>query len=328
MAIRRILVAVKDPRARSLPSVDKAVQLANAWGARIELFHALDSPIYLGPAGVAGDGPRGLARELRARSLGRLEIIAARIRESGVDATVAVEWDFPVYEAIVRRARHWQADLIVAECRPGRRLAPMLLRLTDWELLRLSPVPVLLVKDERPYRQPVVLAAIDPQHARAKPDGLDDVILRAGTELQAALRGTLHAVHAFAPLGPNNVAWDIASAQVAIGLQEEAREDAEAVFARALRRYGIPGTRRHLVGRTPHDAILGVARTIRSSIVVMGAVSRRGLSRLLIGNTAERLLAEIPCDVLVVKPRRFASRVPAARRGMRFIGPVTPSAFG
>lgn len=42
----------------------------------------------------------------------------------------------------------------------GRHLAPSLLQLTDWELLRLSPVPVLLVKTVGAYRRPTVLAAL------------------------------------------------------------------------------------------------------------------------------------------------------------------------
>jgi universal stress protein E len=42
----------------------------------------------------------------------------------------------------------------------------------------------------------------------------------------------------------------------------------------------------------------------------MGAVSRRGLDRLLIGSTAERTLDRLNCDVLVVKPRGFRTNVP------------------
>jgi universal stress protein E len=33
----------------------------------------------------------------------------------------------------------------------------------------------------------------------------------------------------------------------------------------------------------------------------MGAVSRSGLERLLIGNAAQRVLDELKCDVLIVK---------------------------
>ncbi len=71
---------------------------------------------------------------------------------------------------------------------------------------------------------------------------------------------------------------------------------------------------RHLVEGPIQGAIESVARRTRASIVVMGAISRRGLRRLFIGNTAERLLGHLDCDVLVVKPPGFRSGVPARGR--------------
>jgi hypothetical protein len=53
----------------------------------------------------------------------------------------------------------------------------------------------------------------------------------------------------------------------------------------------------------------------------MGAVSRSGLKRVFIGNTAERALNELPCDVLVVKPPGFAKQVADRPRGLRIIPP-------
>jgi universal stress protein E len=49
----------------------------------------------------------------------------------------------------------------------------------------------------------------------------------------------------------------------------------------------------------------------------MGAVSRSGLKRVFIGNTAERVLDELACDVLVVKPAHFVNRVRRAKRGVQ-----------
>ena len=64
-------------------------------------------------------------------------------------------------------------------------------------------------------------------------------------------------------------------------------------------------------------AIPAVARSTHAALVVMGAVSRSGLSRVFIGNTAERVLDALPCDVLVIKPRGTKMRVAPAVRGTR-----------
>jgi nucleotide-binding universal stress UspA family protein len=133
LPIRRILVAVKDPRARSLRAVNKAVQIARALNARLELFHGIDTPVYVDPTG--GDGMGRLQSEGQAHSLEQLERIATRQRHHGIKVTAAVEWDYPIYEAIIRRANRIGADLIVAERNGGRHLAPSLLHITDWELL-------------------------------------------------------------------------------------------------------------------------------------------------------------------------------------------------
>ncbi|HEY8509468.1 MAG TPA: universal stress protein [Steroidobacteraceae bacterium] len=321
-AIRRILVAVKDPRSRSLPAVQKAAQLARACKAELELFHAIAGPIYVDTIWPENGAQQQVWRSWREEALKRLEAIAVRLREKGVRVSCSVEWDSPVHEAIVRRALHIKADLIVAQCHEGRRLAPWLLRLTDWELLRVSPIPVLLIRNARPYRNPVVLAAVDPSHTFAKPSGLDGQILKAAAMVRQALRGTLHAVHAYMPIPPNVVPTDALSTALVNELQEKAEKDAQQLFDKTLKDSGIPRNRRHLVARHPIDAIQDVARETRASIVVMGAVSRSGLKRFYIGNTAERILGLLPCDVLVVKPARFPARIPRARRGPRVVGPI------
>ena len=54
-------------------------------------------------------------------------------------------------------------------------------------------------------------------------------------------------------------------------------------------------------------------------MVVMGAISRSGLKRLVIGNIAEQVLDALPCDVLVMKPANFKSRVKSRMRGVQLV---------
>jgi universal stress protein E len=315
-SIRRILVAVKEPMARALPAVAKATQLARALDAQLELFHAIDNALYVDMLAMTGSALEPFEDEQRTQFLQRLGRIAARVRLHGVGVSTAVEWDYPVYEAIVRRAAAIGADLIVAERHAGRHIAPGFLGLADWELLRLSPVPVLLVKKSRPYHHPAVLAAVDPGLAFAKPAALDQEILRVATVVSDALRGKLHAVHACAPVPASLTALSAAAASRIVTV-ESAR--ASSGFERLLRPTNIPAARRHLLGGDPCEAVRATAARLRSDIVVMGALSRSGLKRLLIGNTAERLLDRLPCDLLIVKPAEFTNRVPHGSRGPRVL---------
>ncbi|HET7755723.1 MAG TPA: universal stress protein [Steroidobacteraceae bacterium] len=317
--IRRILVAIKDPGAGKSPAVMRAAQLAHALGAELALFQAISAPTYV-DLGVAqpGSAMADIERTTRSACLARLEATARPLRRAGLRVTVSAAWDYPVYEAIIREAARFGADLIVAERHAGRHLAAGFLHLTDWELLRLSPRPVLLVKRPGSYRRPVVLAAVDPDHAYAKPVRLDQTVLQMGAAVAGALRGTLHAVHAYAPLPVAAFAQGVLSGRDARRLQAEASRAAARKLERAVRTVGVPRARRHLVGRHPADAIEQVAARTGSALVVMGAIARSGLKRLVIGNTAERVLDRLPCDLLIVKPAKAAARVPRARRGVRY----------
>ena len=121
--IQRILVAVKDPGSASLPAVAKAAQLARAFGAELELFHAIDSSIYIQMLGCFDVRTPETEMMVRREYLQRLERIAARVRLHAAKVTVAAEWDYPGYEAIARRAEHIGANLIVAGSHSSERSA-------------------------------------------------------------------------------------------------------------------------------------------------------------------------------------------------------------
>jgi universal stress protein E len=314
-AIRRILVAVDPFRARLFPAVLKAAQVARACDAEIELFHSLASPLYADVRSFALRGLKDIEGEMLQKAMRRLESIADRLRLHSIKVSVAAEWDFPVYEAIIRRAERTEADLIVVSRHSGRHIAPRMLQLTDWELVRWSPIPVLLVKNPHAYRRPVVLAAIDPTHAFAKPLALDEKILGIGGLLARALAGKLNAVHAYARVPADALGLLGRNPNALQRIERQARQLAKRQFDRALRTSGIAQSNRYLISQHPINGIIEAAQKSRASMLIMGAVSRTRFKRFLIGNTAERILDELSCDILVVKPANFRSRVPATMRG-------------
>jgi universal stress protein E len=319
--IRRILVAVKDPTARSLPAVNKAAQIAKGLGAQLTLFHDIATPLYAEALRGRDIDLKSWQREVQTARREQLEKLAARVRKHGIDVDVAADWDFPPYEAIIRKAQRISADLLVIENHhgSGKHPARWLLAYTDWELLRLCPIPVLLVKNRRLYHRPRVLAAIDPSHAQAKPSNLDRQILRAGAQLVHALHGELHALHAVlpalpvVPAMPDGPLVDIATER------EQIVDTARRNLSRAVDGFDVKHSHCHLVEGRPNEVIPRAARRERCSIVAMGVVSRSGLKRFFIGNTAEFVMDAVTADILVVKPPDFDSRVPRMGRGVQIL---------
>jgi universal stress protein E len=325
--IRRILFAVKDPDAARQPGIVKAIEVARSLGASLELFHALTSPVFLSLQPMEGRRLADLRSAALEHARTRLSRFAGAARKRGVPLDWSAEWDYPPHEAVVRRAAASGADLIAAECHHGTRTRPWLIHLTDWELLRHSPLPVLLLRTRTPWRRPVVLAAVDPARHHAKPAALDQAIVAAARGLALQLRGTLHAVHANHPplsgLALGDPALDAATLARTF---EDVRTQAARDFEELMQRCDVPRARRHLLDGNPVREIPRVARRLKAGLMVMGDLSRSGLERLFIGNTAERVLQDLPCDLLVVKPESFQTDVAGGARGMRVLAaPLAPA---
>ena len=316
--LQRILVAIKNPAARQQPALRKAAQLAQALGARLELFHAISGPVYLEAFAAQGLTLQQTQKQQLERLTARLEKHAEGLREAGLRVDVKCEWDYPAFEAVIRRALRSRAGLIVAERHARRHVLPWLLRFNDWELLRRSPLPVLLVKRPQPWRKPAVLAAIDPSHSYAKPARLDAQILDVASEVSTALGGRLHVAHAFpgVQMPTDLFAIPVAAAE---NIELQAAREARRKFVAAVDDSVARRARRHFVTGQAIDAIPLLARRQRAGLVVMGAVSRSGLRRLVIGDTAEQLLDALPCDVLVIKPASFKTPVRGRARGVQLV---------
>jgi universal stress protein E len=300
--IRRILVAVSELRATRQAPLALAARIARGCGAELELFHSLSAPVYADT--VVGNN-RSLAaygRETQARTIARLERLAAGLRDERLRVSVYADWDYPPFEAIVRRALATKAGLIVA-ARRGHHRFRAVMGYTDWELLRASPVPVLLTRGRQRRARHKVLAAVDPRHANAKPAGLDRQILGLAGSVGAALGASVQLLHVMEPWLPATPLRDL-------------RPEARAALADLSESCGLGAARSHLLTGSAAVEIPKAARRLHASLLVMGDMSRRGLQRWFVGDTAERIVDELACDVLIVKPARFSSRIARRRRGM------------
>lgn len=287
--------------------------LARAARASLELYHAIDAP--LPSASLQWDMTRKALERYVDETLATVQGQMERFKRSpllrGLRVRCHVDWDYPPHEAIVRRAMAIRADLLIAATRHRGFAGRLLLRNTDWELIRQCPCPLLLVKSSRGYESPVILAAVDPFHAHAKPARLDALVLNAGATMAALFGGSVHVFHAYMPL--INVMPTPAGAGIPMGIPPEAEEAHRVQIARVFNQLAkaarIPAPCRHLLMGSVPSELTATVRSTGARIVVMGAVSRSGLKRLFIGSTAERALDSLRCDVLVVKPRGFKSGV-------------------
>jgi len=295
MQLKRILVAIK-PWQRGLPlAAHHARQLAQLVGAQLRVFGTVFE------AGAAAGTDRGRIARERAVAAARVELerLAGSLRDWGAKVTTDVGWGVPAYDRILAAAREWRADLVVIGTHesdtPHTRLTD-----TDWQLMRRSEVPLLLVKSPSFAGYRTVVAAVDPLHAHAEPYGLDRAVLDAGRSIARKCGSTLRAVYAY----PGRAAFDLASAvEVTPGVFYGA-ENVEAVHRRAVNelveQFGIAATEVDLVEGSAPAAIIDTVAKRRAELVVVGMPRRRGALAAAVGSTAERVVTDVACDVLIV----------------------------
>jgi universal stress protein E len=307
-AIERVLVAIK-PWQRGLPLESQhGSQLAEALGAKLMIVAAVFD------ARVARRVNRGEAAALGARSRlieaehVELERLAQSLREWGTDVTTRVVWDAPAYQAVLDVAREWRADLLVVGVHESRLRLGTRLTDTDWQLMRLAPCPLLLVKDPAFDGYPTILAAIDPAHPEAAVSGVDRAVLDVSSTIARACRSELRAVHALPPAAP----VPPPTVEMAPGVYVD-QDAIDALERRAVSElaaeYDLPPQRVDIAQGPPASVIAEAAADRRAALVVIGALRRGQVQQAMIGSTAEGVAMDVPCDVLLVPPKAS----PAAR---------------
>jgi universal stress protein E len=303
-----IMVAVQALDRSSRALLRKAALLARTRGCDLELIHVIALPYA--PAVSRRANLRQAAREIVEDCKQKLLKLASSSELNGIPTDVTVTWDYPAADGLVRQVLKRRPQLLLAESHRHARLARPFLSNTDWELIRKCPCPLWLSKSARKLDGPVI-AALDPLHAHAKPSALDDVILQHALQAARDRPARVLAFHSYALPTPPVVDGVVEAYWIAMSEAERERYEAmvRQELGRLSQRYRIPAGNRLVVAGDPALALPRIVKKHRAAIVVMGAVSRSALTRLFIGHTAERVLDALECDVLVVKPRGFKTRV-------------------
>jgi len=302
------ILAVIDPTVKDQPAMHRAAWLARATGAELELLVCYYNEYLSGDRLFDSPSLEKAREEVIGSQLKLLESLAGPIRKDGVVVTTSAIWDHPLHEGVVRHAVATHAGVVVKDTHHHSLMARALLTNTDWNLIRICPMPLWLVKPGDIVEPPVFVAAIDPMNGHDKPAALDDEILHVSKLLAGQTGGEVHAFHSYDPRIA--VATATANAYIPVSLpfdeiEQQMHEDHQRRFAEITSYHGIDGDNSHLAAGLTHEELPAVAKTLNATVVVMGAVARNRWKRLFIGATAERTMDHLPCDLVVVKPDWF-----------------------
>ena len=201
-----------------------------------------------------------------------------------------------------------------------------LLGCADMNLLRNCPCPVLIDKSAALKSYKLILAAVDIEDSSYPPaelktrHALNLQVFEMASSLALSDFAELHIVHAWHAIGESamrggfmhrpeeeilayveqirrhqSTNLDTFMCEVASNLGQETMD------------YLKPQT--HLVKGWAREVIPALANQIEADLIVMGSVARTGVPGFIVGNTAERILNQINCSVLAIKPPGFTTPV-------------------
>ncbi|GAB3221606.1 universal stress protein [Mycolicibacterium hippocampi] len=255
-------------------ALTRAVQLANQHGAHITALHVL-------PADIDDDVAEHARRNVETHLSGRLDgaSVTVAIRRGKADREIAAEAADSAAELVVVGAHgaHWPADAFLGS--------------TAENVVRTSPVPVLLAKKRStvPYRTVVLavdicLASDDAaRFATGLTPGADHLVIHAGVVIGENLL-RMHGV------GDEEIEL----------LRRTCTVEAREYIARLIDTLPEPPKQVVITSGHPATRLVELCDSHAADLVVVGTGTRSPASYALLGSVAQQVMRRSKSDVLVV----------------------------
>lgn len=298
------VLAVVEPAIHPQEVVERAAWIARLTGSRLRLLlsdaevHSLARPF------IVSSAAKEIANNIREAQEAIIDDLAAPVRTGGLAVETEILAERPVADGVLQRALETEPLMIVKGTSYHSQAQRAIFVDTDWALVRSSPYPLWLVKPHEPAASPVIVAAVDPTHEDDEHAELDRLIVEQATNVAAKADGELLLLHTFEPLTGIGAEATRTFKPIRLPVDELSermeREHRERLDALARACNIDPGKVHQLPGRA-REILPWFAREHKADLVVMGAIARWGLRRAIIGSTAEQVLDDLPCDILIVK---------------------------
>jgi nucleotide-binding universal stress UspA family protein len=300
-------------------ALEHAFALARANGARVKLLGVVEPPPALvsrllpGVSDVSGliaDHQRAVLADLASSTLAKGLFVCTRLRVGRA------------HEEIIREVVTAGHDLVIKSAQ-AEDSSGSIFGSTGLHLLRKCPCPVWIVKKgARRFRR--IVAAVDPSVEEGEPWQLQRTLLELACSLSESQQAEVSVVHAWELPGETLLRNRMApeDLEAAIAAQESAAHEALTRLAGSVDPPVTP-ERLTLIKGSHGPVLARHVETTGTDLLVLGTVSRSGIAGLFVGNTAERVLKDLRCSVLAVKPPGFATPVSLSPSGEGASAPVT-----
>lgn len=290
----------------SKAALDQAVSLARQTGAKIVLAHTLPDlrqlvttlPVEARRDFFYGDGDL-FDKEVRRESDAKLRQVIADLDAPDLDITFETLLGTPYLE-LTHAVQQEGYDLVLAGTRGLSQWEQLFVGSTARRLVRNCPSSVWIVKAGHQGVPKVVLAATDFSDSSLK-------AVREGLRVAQLSRSHFHLLHVIEELDEELIKRSPHGSPMRKDINNYSRQRLQS-FVQLLET-DSDKVHLHLSLGTAWQEIARTAQKLGADLVVIGTLGRTGVSRMLIGNTAEKVLDTCDSSILTVKPDGFLSPV-------------------
>lgn len=200
--------------------------------------------------------------------------------DAGLDYKLEVSWSSEWQKSIMQSAKRWGADAIFLSANDENKKDFRRFFFTDskWELLKNADCPVVLIRPDAKKQRKVILAAVNFQAARDEQKALNKKILEEAKRFAEGYGAELHLANGYMD-----------------SLHYPDR-------GKLVNETGVIKERIHVEPGYTDEVVAAIADKIDADLVVMGTLGQNGMLGISTrrGNTAERLIAALDDDVMVI----------------------------
>ena len=229
------------------------------------------------------------------------------------------------HEEITRDVVANERDLVLKVAEGGNGLKERLFGDNDFRLLRACPCAVLLIRKipPEPYRHRRICAGVyqdeNPGGPRGDRSAINHSILKHATWIATSQFAELHVAHVWEAYGEDDLrsGRSFLHFEAADYVASEHQRNREALnsclseLKESMDSDVLPAFKPvcHLVKGGHRDEIIKVAAEIEADLVVVGDLTHSRITRLIVDSTAEAIVRQLKCSVLVVKAPDFVTPV-------------------
>jgi universal stress protein E len=195
---------------------------------------------------------------------------------AGVDFLIEVSWSTDWQGSIIQSAKRYNANMIYLPVHAKSSNRRFTFTESKWELLKGASCPVVLIRPGAKAERRVILAAVNFQAQRDVQKELNKLILEQARHFAEVYGAELHVVN---------------------GYMDSMNYPDRGRLANETK---LPSERIHVKNGYTSDVVSEVAEAINADLVIMGTLGQNGMATTRRGNTAERLIAALDDDVMVI----------------------------